>query len=167
MSGDMGAMQPSTRELQVQMENAKTTIKDLEQVSGPHVTERAVLFADSDPLHDILTTDLCQIIRDQAESHKKKMSELYNILQDTQAQVDRLVTGLKKATLFDSPRTLSPPNLTNNPAWRNTVVSVYVDAEEDYPLPDEDQDVMDGANSGIEVRHLAIAPSALRKCMLQ
>lgn len=34
MSGDMGQMQLSTRELQVQMENAKTTIKDLEQVSG-------------------------------------------------------------------------------------------------------------------------------------
>ncbi|KAI8598853.1 hypothetical protein EDD21DRAFT_176010 [Dissophora ornata] len=121
MSGDMGPMQPSTRELHVQMENAKATIKDLEQ-----------------------------IIRDQAESHKKKMSDLYDILQDTQAQVDRLVTGLKKATLFDSPRTLSPPNLTSNPTWRNTVVSVYVDAEEDYPQPDEDQDWMDGANSGNE-----------------
>ncbi|KAG9061924.1 hypothetical protein KI688_006641 [Linnemannia hyalina] len=34
MSGDMGQMQLSTRELQVQMDNAKTTIKDLEQVSG-------------------------------------------------------------------------------------------------------------------------------------
>lgn len=33
MSGDMGQMQLTTRELQVQMENAKTTIKDLEQVS--------------------------------------------------------------------------------------------------------------------------------------
>ncbi|KAF9143568.1 hypothetical protein BGX30_000094 [Mortierella sp. GBA39] len=31
MSGDMGQMQLSTRELQVQMDNAKTTIKDLEQ----------------------------------------------------------------------------------------------------------------------------------------
>ena len=36
MSGDMGQMQqPSTRELLVQMDNAKTTIKDLEQVSVP------------------------------------------------------------------------------------------------------------------------------------
>jgi len=34
MSGDMGVIQPSTRELQVQMDNAKTTIKDLEQVSA-------------------------------------------------------------------------------------------------------------------------------------
>lgn len=32
MSGDMAQLQPSARELQVQMENAKTTIKDLEQV---------------------------------------------------------------------------------------------------------------------------------------
>ncbi|KAG0313956.1 hypothetical protein BGZ99_008466, partial [Dissophora globulifera] len=121
MSGDMGAMQPSTRELHVQMENAKTTIKDLEQ-----------------------------IIRDQAESHKKRMGELYNILQDTQMQVDRMVGGLKKAALFDSPRTLIPPSLTNNPSWRNTVVSIYVDAEEDYPLQDSDQDSSGESSSGNE-----------------
>lgn len=34
MSGDMAQLQPSARELQVQMENAKTTIKDLEQVKS-------------------------------------------------------------------------------------------------------------------------------------
>ncbi|KAG0371536.1 hypothetical protein BGX24_001531 [Mortierella sp. AD032] len=98
-------MQLSTRELQVQMENAKTTIKDLEQ-----------------------------IIRDQAEDHQKKMRELYSILQDTQGQVDRLVGGLKRATLFEKPRTTIHPSHNSNPAWRNTVVSIYVDAQEDYPL---------------------------------
>ncbi|ORY95099.1 hypothetical protein BCR41DRAFT_375925 [Lobosporangium transversale] len=109
LSGDMGAMQPSNRELHVQMENAKTTIKDLEQ-----------------------------IIRDQAESHKKKMAELYNILQETQAQVDRLVTGLKKATLFETPQATIPASHIHshgnikNPTWRSSVISVYVDAEEDY-----------------------------------
>ncbi|KAF9359052.1 hypothetical protein BGX34_008563 [Mortierella sp. NVP85] len=110
MSGDMGVMQPSTRELQVQMENAKTTIRDLEQ-----------------------------IIRDQAESHKKRMAELYAILQDTQSQVDRLVTGLQKATLFDSPRTVVPSHY-NPSTWRGSVASVYVDAQEDYPWQDSDQD---------------------------
>ncbi|GJJ74982.1 hypothetical protein EMPS_07340 [Entomortierella parvispora] len=105
MSGDMGQMQPSTRELLVQMENAKTTIKDLEK-----------------------------IIQDQAETHKKKMSDLYDILQDTQAQVDRFKTGLKQATLFEKPKTTIHPSHTSNPAWRNSVVSIYVDAEEDHPL---------------------------------
>ncbi|KAF9906619.1 hypothetical protein EC991_000420 [Linnemannia zychae] len=114
MSGDMGGggggggggqqMQLSTREMMVQIENARTTIKDLEQ-----------------------------IIRDQAEDHQKKMRELYNILQDTQGQVDRLVGGLKKATLFEKPRTRIHPSHNSNPAWRNTVVSIYVDAQEDYP----------------------------------
>ncbi|KAF9279218.1 hypothetical protein BGZ68_008062 [Mortierella alpina] len=110
MSGDMGQMQPSTRELAVQMENAKATIKDLEQ-----------------------------IIRDQADSHEKKMNELYSILQDTQSQVNRLVSGLKKATLFEAPRTTIHPSHNSNPAWRNTVVSIYVDAEEEHPVsPDYD-----------------------------
>lgn len=75
-----------------------------------------------------------QIIRDQTEDHKKKMRELYNILQDTQGQVDRLVNGIKKATLFEKPRTTIYPSHHSNPAWRNTVVSIYVDAEEDYPV---------------------------------
>ncbi|KAF9119046.1 hypothetical protein BGW39_000652, partial [Mortierella sp. 14UC] len=89
MSADMGMggggggqqMQLSTRELMVQMENAKTTIKDLEQ-----------------------------------------------------GQVDRLVGGLKRATLFEKPKTRIHPSHNNNPAWRNTVVSIYVDAQEDYPV---------------------------------
>ncbi|KAF9927991.1 hypothetical protein BGZ67_007221 [Mortierella alpina] len=115
MSGDMGQMQPSTRELAVQMENAKTTIKDLEQ-----------------------------IIRDQADSHQKKMNELYSILQDTQSQVDRLVSGIKKATLFEAPRTTIHPSHNSNPAWRSTVVSIYVDAEEEYPAPPD----YDGLDSG-------------------
>ncbi|KAF9570095.1 hypothetical protein EC968_002265 [Mortierella alpina] len=115
MSGDMGQMQPSTRELAVQMENAKTTIKDLEQ-----------------------------IIRDQADSHQKKMNELYSILQDTQSQVDRLVSGLKKATLFEAPRTTIHPSHNSNPAWRSTVVSIYVDAEEEYPGPPD----YDGLDNG-------------------
>ncbi|KAF9140375.1 hypothetical protein BG015_001693 [Linnemannia schmuckeri] len=42
MSGDMGQMQLSTRELQVQMENAKTTIKDLEQTPFALIFERHV-----------------------------------------------------------------------------------------------------------------------------
>ncbi|KFH69361.1 hypothetical protein MVEG_04174 [Podila verticillata NRRL 6337] len=135
MSGDMAQLQPSARELQVQMENAKTTIKDLEQ-----------------------------IISDQAESHRNKMNQLYEILQDTQDQVDRLVSGLKKATLFEKPQTTIVQNRHNNingnvsksgpslPSslinrghfgrfnnfnssgsnWRSTVVSVYVDAEEEH-----------------------------------
>ncbi|KAG0045803.1 hypothetical protein BGZ83_008983 [Gryganskiella cystojenkinii] len=108
MSGDMGHQQPSTRELLVQMENAKTTIKDLEQ-----------------------------IIRDQAEAHQKKMQDLYAILQSTQSQVDRLKTGLEKATLFEKPKTTIHQSHTSNPAWRNTVVSIYVDAEEDeYLFPE-------------------------------
>ncbi|KAF8926433.1 hypothetical protein BGZ52_005617, partial [Haplosporangium bisporale] len=85
MSGDMAQLQPSARELQVQMENAKTTIKDLEQ-----------------------------IISDQAESHRNKMSQLYEILQDTQDQVDRLVSGLKKATLFEKPQTTIVQNRHNS-----------------------------------------------------
>ncbi|KAF9919305.1 hypothetical protein FBU30_011076 [Linnemannia zychae] len=108
MSGDMGQMQLSTRELQVQMENAKTTIKDLEQ-----------------------------IIRDQAEDHKKKMRELYCILQDTQGQLDRIVGGIKRVALYEKPRTTIHPTHNSNPAWRSTVVSIYVDAEENYPsIPD-------------------------------
>ncbi|KAG0249737.1 hypothetical protein BG011_008986 [Mortierella polycephala] len=126
VSGDMGQMQPSNRELMVQMENAKTTIKDLEQ-----------------------------IIRDQADAHQTKMNQLYGILQDTQAQVDRLVLGLKKATLFEKVPSKQPTpadvmssgyrqqrrnGLNPNLSWRNTVVSVYVDAEEDYPVQEDDQD---------------------------
>ncbi|KAF9179679.1 hypothetical protein BGZ50_006765 [Haplosporangium sp. Z 11] len=126
MSGDMGQVQPSNRELMVQMENARTTIKDLEQ-----------------------------IIRDQADAHQTKMNQLYEILQDTQAQVDRLVLGLKNATLFEK-APLKQPTPTDvmtsgyrqqgrngqnpNPSWRNTIVSVYVDAEEDYPVLEDDQD---------------------------
>lgn len=68
------------------------------------------------------------------------MRELYNILQDTQGQVDRLVSGIKKATLFEKPKTTIHPSHRSNPAWRNTVVSIYVDAEEDYPLQEEDAD---------------------------
>lgn len=60
------------------------------------------------------------------------MADLYDILQDTQAQVDRFKTGLKQATLFEKPKTTIHPSHTSNPAWRNTVVSIYVDAEEDY-----------------------------------
>ncbi|KAI7816784.1 hypothetical protein BC939DRAFT_507996 [Gamsiella multidivaricata] len=133
MSGDMGPMQPSNRELHVQMENAKTTIKDLEQ-----------------------------IIQDQAESHKKKMAELYSILQDTQAQVDRLLTGLKKAALFEAPRKTVPQNQTSHQSWRNTVMSVYVDAEEDYPQPGpdqpgtgEDDSVLETDGDDILAKHLA------------
>ncbi|KAG0199040.1 hypothetical protein BGX28_007614 [Mortierella sp. GBA30] len=120
MSGDMSPMQPSARELMVQMENAKTTIKDLEQ-----------------------------IIRDQAEAHQKKMDELYSILQDTKSQVDRLVSGIKKATLFDTPRKAVPPSHNSHLTWRNSVVSVYVDAEEDYPAhPNYDgSDVGEGGSS--------------------
>ncbi|KAG0223175.1 hypothetical protein BGX31_008655 [Mortierella sp. GBA43] len=110
MSGDMGVIQPSARELHVQMENAKTTIRDLEQ-----------------------------IIRDQAESHNKRMAELYGVLQDTQSQVDRLVNGLQKATLFDKPRTTMPIHY-NPSTWRGSVASVYVDAQEDYPCQDADHD---------------------------
>ncbi|KAF8962044.1 hypothetical protein BGZ46_001249, partial [Entomortierella lignicola] len=113
-TGDLSQLQPSARELNVQMENAKTTIRDLEQ-----------------------------IIRDQAESHKKKMAEMYNMLQETQSQVDRMVSGLKEATLFETPRTTITPEYhlgTSDPStWRNTVMSVYVDAEEDYP-PENEQD---------------------------
>ncbi|OAQ26652.1 hypothetical protein K457DRAFT_688794 [Linnemannia elongata AG-77] len=127
MSGDMGQMQLSTRELQVQMENAKTTIKDLEQ-----------------------------IIRDQTEDHQKKMRELYNILQDTQGQVDRLVSGIKKATLFEKPRTTIHPSHHSNPAWRNTVVSIYVDAEEDYPLQEGDT----GGKKADDESHLEVKPEA-------
>jgi hypothetical protein len=68
------------------------------------------------------------------------MRELYNILQDTQGQVDRLVGGLKRATLFEKPRTTIHPSHNSNPAWRNTVVSIYVDAEEDYPLQEGNAD---------------------------
>ncbi|KAG0046929.1 hypothetical protein BGZ89_005114 [Linnemannia elongata] len=127
MSGDMGQMQLSTRELQVQMENAKTTIKDLEQ-----------------------------IIRDQTEDHQKKMRELYNILQDTQGQVDRLVSGIKRATLFEKPRTTIHPSHHSNPAWRNTVVSIYVDAEEDYPLQEGDT----GGKKADDESHLESKPEA-------
>ncbi|KAF9097333.1 hypothetical protein BGX23_009181 [Mortierella sp. AD031] len=139
MSGDMGQLQLSTRELQVQMENAKTTIKDLEQ-----------------------------IIRDQAEDHKRKMRELYNILQDTQGQVDRLVDGIKKATLFKKPRTTIHPNSnfhhqhtnnnTSHPTWRNTVVSIYVDAEEDYPLQDGGAGDLDGRRGPNDGDNLEAAP---------
>ncbi|KAG0343911.1 hypothetical protein BG004_004898 [Podila humilis] len=157
MSGDMAQLQPSARELHVQMENAKTTIKDLEQ-----------------------------IISEQAESHRNKMNQLYEILQDTQDQVDRLVNGLQKATLFENPRTTivqnchrnamdginngsgkgtTPP--TNLPSalinrghfsrlndlynssgsnWRSTVVSVYVDAEEEH----QDREHEDGSESEME-----------------
>jgi len=68
------------------------------------------------------------------------MRLLYGILQDTQGQVDRLVSGIKKATLFEKPRTTIHPSHNSNPAWRNTVVSIYVDAEEDYPLHGGDND---------------------------
>ncbi|KAF9105029.1 hypothetical protein BGX27_009843, partial [Mortierella sp. AM989] len=123
-SRDMSHLQPSARELNVQMENAKTTIRDLEQ-----------------------------IIRDQGESHKKKMAELYSILQDTESQVDRMVTGLKKATLFDAPRTTITPNYhigNSHPStWRNTVASVYVDAEEDHPQESEQEQTIHG-DSGSE-----------------
>ncbi|KAF9358572.1 hypothetical protein BGX26_001409 [Mortierella sp. AD094] len=123
-SGDMSHLQPSARELNVQMENAKTTIRDLEQ-----------------------------IIRDQADSHKKKMAEMYSMLQDTQAQVDRMVTGLKKATLFETPRTTITPNFhlgeSHPSTWRNTVMSVYVDAEEDYPM-ENDLDASSQGDSGNE-----------------
>lgn len=92
------------------------------------------------------------------------MNQLYEILQDTQDQVDRLVSGLKKATLFEKPQTIIVQNRHNNingnvsksgpslPSslinrghfsrfnnfnssgsnWRSTVVSVYVDAEEEH-----------------------------------
>ncbi|KAF9326321.1 hypothetical protein BG006_010219 [Podila minutissima] len=170
MSGDMAQLQPSARELQVQMENAKTTIKDLEQ-----------------------------IISDQAESHRNKMTQLYEILQDTQDQVDRLVAGLQKATLFEKPRTTIVQNRHNNningnlnkggplPSslinrghsrrpnnninstvgsnWRGTVVSVYVDAEEEHQEEEEEEgsgSEMEGggedrATNGDEVlkKHLA------------
>ncbi|KAF9143567.1 hypothetical protein BGX30_000093 [Mortierella sp. GBA39] len=68
------------------------------------------------------------------------MRELYSILQDTQGQVDRLVSGIKKATLFEKPKTTIHPSHHSNPAWRNTVVSIYIDAEEDYPLQEGDTD---------------------------
>ncbi|KAG0026159.1 hypothetical protein BGZ82_009614 [Podila clonocystis] len=164
MSGDMAQLQPSARELQVQMENAKTTIKDLEQ-----------------------------IISDQAESHRNKMNQLYEILQDTQDQVDRLVSGLQKATLFEKPQTMivNRSNNTGNLSkggplpsalinrghfgrlnnfnsvgsnWRSTIVSVYVDAEEEHQEEEEygSGDDMDGrgedkATNGDEVlkKHLA------------
>ncbi|KAG0293088.1 hypothetical protein BGZ96_003360 [Linnemannia gamsii] len=139
MSGDMGQIQLSTRELQVQMENAKTTIKDLEQ-----------------------------IIRDQAEDHKKKMRELYNILQDTQGQVDRLVGGIKKATLFEKPRTTIHPSHNSNPAWRNTVVSIYVDAEEDYPTQEGDANgrgIDDESNSELYFFSMALSVKMNREMM--
>ncbi|KAG0097230.1 hypothetical protein BGZ93_003186 [Podila epicladia] len=148
MSGDMAQLQPSARELQVQMENAKTTIKDLEQ-----------------------------IISDQAESHRNKMNQLYEILQDTQDQVDRLVAGLQKATLFEKPRTTIVQNRHNNigslnkggplPSslinrghfsrlnnfnstvgsnWRSTIVSVYVDAEEEH----QEEEGEEGSDSEME-----------------
>ncbi|KAF9421203.1 hypothetical protein BGZ94_008920 [Podila epigama] len=121
------------------MENAKATIKDLEK-----------------------------IIKDQAESHKNKMCQLYDILQATQDQVDKLVSGLQKATLFESrppivqtrshtysknvpsPSSTRTPSLpythlnirhfpdrnthyvSNESNWRNTIESVYVDAEEEH-----------------------------------
>ncbi|KAG0005877.1 hypothetical protein BGZ65_009949 [Modicella reniformis] len=120
MSGDdMGVIQPSTRELHVQMENAKTTIRDLEQ-----------------------------IIRDQAESHKKKMTEFYNVLQDTQSQVDRLIDGLKGARLFETPRTMIPYHYHPS-TWRGTVASVYLDAQEEYPCQDAEQD-KNGENSSTD-----------------
>jgi len=75
------------------------------------------------------------------------MSDLYDILQDTQAQVDRFKTGLKQATLFEKPKTTIHPSHTSNPAWRNTVVSIYVDAEEDYPSRFS-QDDFEGGEEG-------------------
>ncbi|KAF9425681.1 hypothetical protein BGZ76_003120, partial [Entomortierella beljakovae] len=121
MSGDMSHAQPSARELNVQMENAKTTIRDLEQ-----------------------------IIRDQAESHKRKMSELYGMLQESQGQIDRMVSGMKRTNLFETPRTTVTPtfnHVNQQPSgWRNTVMSVYVDAEEDYPLESHHENNHDNSN---------------------
>ncbi|KAG0266121.1 hypothetical protein DFQ27_000168 [Actinomortierella ambigua] len=158
MSGSdtVSMQQPSTREMFVQMENAKATIKDLEQ-----------------------------IIRDQAQSHQKRMDELYAILQDTMAQRNRLVQGLKQAQVFHRPwpnpssskpqaqsQSHSPssgltgmmasgsPGVTSSGAsgvgvggkgllssryqthssWRNTVASVYVDAQEGHSGEDDDDD---------------------------
>ncbi|KAG0241454.1 hypothetical protein BGW41_005912 [Actinomortierella wolfii] len=148
MSGDTMPMQPSTREMFVQMENAKSTIKDLEQ-----------------------------IIRDQAQSHQKKMDELYAILQETMAQRDRLIQGLKQAQIFNRPwanptmQSQSKPQPQSSglagmnrgvnsssyatetgtarssryqaqPSWRNTIASVYLDAREDYS--DEEDNGFDG-----------------------
>lgn len=42
------------------------------------------------------------------------MNQLYEILQDTQDQVDRLVAGLQKATLFEKPRTTIVQNRHSN-----------------------------------------------------
>ncbi|KAF9171879.1 hypothetical protein BGX21_011082 [Mortierella sp. AD011] len=81
------------------------------------------------------------------------MAEMYSMLQDTQAQVDRMVAGLKKATLFETPRTTITPNFhlgeSHPSTWRNTVMSVYVDAQEDYPF-ENDLDASGQGDSGKE-----------------
>lgn len=85
------------------------------------------------------------------------MTELYGILQDTQAQVDRMVTGLKKATLFESPplhnanAIPSGGQVYSHASWRNTVMSVYVDAEEEYPPQNLDHGLGGEGGSGTEV----------------
>lgn len=82
------------------------------------------------------------------------MAELYSILQDTQSQVDRLVSGLQKATLFDSPRTVIPSHY-NPMTWRGSVTSVYVDAQEDYPSSDAERDGAGEHDSTGEVNTVA------------
>lgn len=123
------------------------------------------------------------------------MHQLYEILQDTQDQVERLVSGLKKATLFEKPQTTivqnrhnisgnmpkSGPSLpsslinrghfsrfndfnSSGSNWRSTVVSVYVDAEEEHQESEGDRSGSEqeggsgeGSTNGDEVlkKHLA------------
>ncbi|KAF9974579.1 hypothetical protein BGZ73_002014 [Actinomortierella ambigua] len=165
MSGSdtVSMQQPSTREMFVQMENAKATIKDLEQ-----------------------------IIRDQAQSHQKRMDELYAILKDTMAQRNRLVQGLKQAQVFNRPwpnlsssqmqpqchsptsgltgmtsgmpgstptgaagatgaaggKGMSSSRYQTHFSWRNTIASVYVDAQEGHS-DDEEEEAEEIESGGI------------------